>query len=77
MSRKRSTSFRGEQNAPSLPKEFKRKQTGLDPEILRNASLAATFKETVKRHLAEHRDELEVSLPHLLISSPWLIDVNE
>jgi len=60
MSRKRSTSFRGESNAPPVPKEFRRKPTGLDVEVLKSAAHALTFKETVQRHLTERREEVEM-----------------
>ena len=58
--RKRSTSFRGEQNAPPVPKDIRqRKATGLDISAIKSSR---TIKETIAAEIAAHESELDVPL---------------
>jgi len=55
--RKRSTSFRGEQNAPPVPKEIRRKHTGIDMNAIK---ASRTIKQTIAAQITEHEKELDV-----------------
>eukprot|EP01128_Nolandella_sp_AFSM9_P001995 TRINITY_DN12396_c0_g1_i1.p1 TRINITY_DN12396_c0_g1~~TRINITY_DN12396_c0_g1_i1.p1 ORF type:complete len:184 (-),score=26.73 TRINITY_DN12396_c0_g1_i1:285-797(-) len=58
MSRKRSKSFRGVQNAPPRLGMLVRKDTGLDPSLL--AATQQTIKESIAERLATHQADLDV-----------------
>lgn len=58
MSRKRSTSFRGAQNAPAVPAQYKRKSTGLDLSAIQAAT--QTIKETIKAQIDRYKGDIEV-----------------
>jgi hypothetical protein len=55
--RKRSTSFRGEQNAPPVPKEIRRKPSTFDISAVKSSR---TIKQTIAAQISQFEQELEI-----------------